>query len=39
MLQEVKRIDYKDFRMNMRVSWQNRPVGNILPQYWKKYIC
>ena len=40
MFQKVKLIDYKDFRINVRVSWQNRHVGNILPQlkkiYWLK---
>ena len=37
--QGVKRIDYKDFRTNVRASEQNRRVGNILPQlkiHWLK---
>ena len=29
MFQEVKRIDYKDFIINVRVYCQNRHVGNI----------
>ena len=35
MFQEVKRIDYKHFRINVRVSSQNRHVGNILPSFEK----
>ena len=31
-------ILYKDFRINVRVSWQNCHVGNILPQFWWNYI-
>ena len=38
MFQEVKRIDYKDFRINVRISWQNRHVGNILPHFCKNNI-
>ena len=35
MFQGVKRIDYKDLRINARASWQICRVGNILPQFFK----
>ena len=36
MVQGVKQIDFKDFGINVPASGQNRRVGNILSQFWKK---